>query len=57
MLIGNTTMRAVLHLAFQGTRHLTAGFHWDHLQNLHAVISGKKEVRTIHRSQIQKGCS
>eukprot|EP00439_Symbiodinium_sp_Y106_P046620 s4352_g5.t4 len=27
-----------------GTRHLTAGFHWDHLQNLHAVISGKKEV-------------
>ncbi|CAE7928384.1 unnamed protein product, partial [Symbiodinium necroappetens] len=28
----------------EGTRHLTAGFHWDHLQNLHAVISGKKEV-------------
>ncbi|CAE8625012.1 unnamed protein product [Polarella glacialis] len=24
--------------------HVTAGFHWDHMQNIHVVISGKKEV-------------
>lgn len=24
--------------------HVTAGFHWDHFQNLHVVLSGRKEV-------------
>ncbi|CAK9068684.1 unnamed protein product [Durusdinium trenchii] len=28
----------------QGTQSVSAGFHWDHLQNIHVVLSGSKEV-------------
>lgn len=28
----------------EGVAHVTAGFHWDHMQNIHVVLSGQKEV-------------
>lgn len=28
----------------EGVAHVTAGFHWDQYQNIHVVLSGKKEV-------------
>jgi len=28
----------------EGIGHVTAGFHWDHMQNIHVLLSGKKEV-------------
>lgn len=29
---------------WQGTQSVSAGFHWDHLQNIHVVLSGSKEA-------------
>ncbi|CAJ1396843.1 unnamed protein product [Effrenium voratum] len=31
----------------EGAAAVAAGFHWDHLQNIHVVLSGKKEVFLI----------
>lgn len=28
----------------EGVAHVSAGFHWDHMQNIHVLLSGQKEV-------------